>query len=284
MRRSARFIGITVSALLCSFVIAHAQVDLSTLDGNAAATSQNPAVTSSPVDILVDADSYVPPFYRGRALPSAGTNLRLQAIPHFKGSDGSSVPTSNIIFTWKQDGRVAGNVSGLGKSSVILPAALLFGTTNIEVDAESTDHMSFGIATISVPSLEPTLILYQDNPLLGFTYYRAVGTTETINSTEMTFAVVPYFAQIQSPNDAHLTYAWTVNGSSIQADPQDPSEITLNAKNSAGDAMLGLSLSQSNNIFLSSSGSWDLTLGTAGSNAFTSGGSGVKNPFTGQTQ
>jgi hypothetical protein len=234
--------------------------------------------------LLVDSDSYVPPFYRGRALPSAGTTIRLQAIPYFKNANGSLVPASNIVFTWKQDDRVVGTVSGLGRSSVVLPAALLYGTTDIEVDAHSADDTSFGTATVNLPSVVPPLTLYQDNPLLGITYYRAIGDSTAINDTEMTFAVVPYFAQAQSPNDPQLSYAWTVNGSSISPDPTDPSEITLNAKDSAGTAAIGLSLSQSNNIFMSSTNSWNIILGTAASNAFTGNGNGAKNPFTGQAQ
>jgi hypothetical protein len=284
MRRSVRIIGMTLSALLCSIAVTHAQIDLSSfIDTGAGPTSQNVVAAPSPIDILVDSDSYVPPFYRGRALPSAGTTIRLQAIPYFKSADGSSVPTSDIIFTWKQDDRVVGNVSGLGEASVILPAALLYGTTDIEVDAQSADNASFGTATVSVPSIVPPLTLYEDNPLLGITYYRAMSGDMAIADTEMTFAVVPYFAQAQSLNDPQFTYAWTVNGSSISPDPQDPSEITLNATNSTGVATIGLSLSRSDNIFLNSTGTWQLTLGTAASDAFTAGGD-VKNPFTGQTQ
>jgi hypothetical protein len=286
MKHYLLLIGVMVSAFLFPAFAAYAQADLSgsTLAGNSGSSQQSAVGGSSPIDILVDSDSYVPPFYRGRALPSAGTNIRLQAIPYFKNADGSSVPTSDIIFTWKQDDRVIGNVSGLGKSSVVLPAALLYGTTNIEVDAESSDDTSFGTAVLSIPSVVPPLILYEDNPLLGITYYRALGSDTTITDTEMTFAVVPYFAQIQSPNDPQLSYVWTVNGSNILPDPKDPSEITLNSKDSSGAATIGLSLSQSDNIFMNPTASWDVTLGTAASNAFTDTGSGAKNPFSGQTQ
>lgn len=275
-----------MSALLFPSLFVYAQIDLSgsILGGSSNAPSQNTAGAPSQIDILVDSDSYVPPFYRGRALPSAGTNIRLQAIPYFKDAHGAVIPTSKINFTWKQDDRVVGAESGLGRSSVVLPAALLYGTTNIEVDAQSSDDASFGTATINIPSIEPPLVLYEDNPLLGITYYHALGGATTITDTEMTFAVVPYFAQAQSPNDPRLSFAWTVNGSGISPDPQDPSELTLNAQNSSGAATIGLSLSQSDNIFMNSTGSWNMTLGSTASNAFTNSAGGVKSPFSGRTQ
>ena len=61
------------------------------------------------------------------------------------------MPISNIVFTWKQDDRIVGNVSGLGKASVVLPAALLYGSTDIEVDAQSADYASFGTAIRHYP-------------------------------------------------------------------------------------------------------------------------------------
>ncbi len=283
MRHRAQLIGIIILSVLFSTSIVYAQIDLSgSLPGGDAAPSQNTVTLPSPIDLLVDSDSYVPPFYRGRALPSAGTTIRLQAIPYFKNSSGSRIPSSDIIFTWKQDDRVIGTISGLGKASVVVPAALLYGSTDIEVDARSSDDTSFGTATITVPSVEPPLTLYEDNPLLGITYYRALDANTSIVDSEMTFAVVPYFAQIRSPNDPHLTYAWTVNGSDISPNTQDPSEITLNAKNSSGAAIIGLSLSQSNNIFMNPTGSWNMTLGGSASNAFTGSTDGSSNPFTGQ--
>jgi len=257
-------------------------VAIQTPDGTRASTQL--AIIPTETDLLVDSDSYVPPFYQGRALPSAGTNLRLEAITHFKRPDGSVVPSSDITYTWKQDGRVVGNVSGRGKSSVELPSPTLYGTSNIEVDAESSDDTLAGSASLSIPSTTPFVLLYEDNPLLGLTYYHALAAQTTIPDTEMTFAAVPFFAQIQSPNDPRLAYTWTVNGSAISPSANDPSEITLNASDSNGEADIGLGLTHSTNIFMSTSGEWDVTLGTTNSSSFGNSVTGVKDPFSGKTQ
>jgi hypothetical protein len=246
--------------------------------------AQTAAILPSPIDLLIDSDSYVPPYYLGRALPSPGSHIRLVAIPYFKDSNGSKLSSSDIDFTWKQNGRVLGSLSGIGKSSITVPAAILYGTSNIEVDVQSVDGTSYGTALAVLPSIESTLVLYEDDPLLGITYYRALPASVIIPETEMTFAAIPYFAAVQGSNDSRLVYAWTVNGSTIKTDMTNLSEITINAKNSTGMASIGLSLTQSNNIFMSPAGSWSVMIGSSAANAFKGTSAGTKNVFTGQTQ
>jgi hypothetical protein len=242
------------------------------------------AIIPTEVDLLVDSDSYVPPFYQGRALPSAGTSLRLQAIAHLVHPGGAVVAPSDITYTWKQDGRVVGNVSGRGKSSAVLPSPTLYGTGNVEVDVRSSDNSLAGSASVVLPAIDPAVTLYEDNPLLGITYYHALSSQTVLPDTEMTFAAVPYFAQIQSPNDPRLAYAWTVNGSSVRSSSSDPSELTLNASNSNGVATVGLGLTHSTNIYMSSNGLWNITLGSAGSNGLSGTAVSAKDPFSGQGQ
>ena len=255
--------------------LTYAQSDFSTTPLNGAGSA------ASPVDLLMDSDSYVPPFYQGRALPSAGAHIRLQAIPNFKRADGSLIPSSSIVFTWRQDDRVVGTESGLGKSSIVLPAEILYGTSNIEVDARAEDGSRYGSALLSVPSQEPQLVLYEDSPLLGLMFYRALGVSTNIPESEMTFAVVPYFAHITGPDDARLAYQWSVNGSPVAPAPSNPSELTLSAKGSDGSASLALSVTQTDDIFLSPTGSWSVHLGSSGI-GYSSGGTGAKSPFSGQ--
>jgi hypothetical protein len=256
-------------------------IDVSLLASDGTSASTEVVIVPTQVDLLVDSDSYVPPFYLGRALPSAGTNLRLQAIAYLKHADGTLVPSTSITYTWKQDGRVVGNVSGRGKSSAVLPAAPLYGTSNIEVDVASSDGSLSGSASVSIPSTTPVLALYEDNPLLGLMYYDALGSSASVPDSEATFAAVPYFAQVRSPNDPRLTYDWTVNGSSIAASANDPSELTLNGSGSSNSAQVGLGVTHSTNIFMSANGTWDITLGNQSFGASGSS-SETKNPFNGQ--
>ena len=225
------------------------------------------------IDLLWEADSYTPPFFRGRALPSAGVGLRVEAIPRFKRADGSLVSSRDITFTWRKNGYVIQGVSGRGKSRAILDSPPLFGTDTISVEARTPDSVFAGEASVRIPTTDPILILYENHPLYGVMYHRALGTQNILPEVEMSFAAVPYFADASDPNDRNLVYEWSVDGNRIDGDPSRPNEITINASGSSGIAQIALALSHATNLFLNSSGSWVVTL--LGEDA--TGGQG--NPF-----
>lgn len=222
------------------------------------------------IDLLWEATSYVPPFYQGRALPASGSMIRMLAVPHFVGSNGA-IPASGIDFTWKINNAVDEAQSGIGESSATFPAAVLYDTDVITVDAQTPDGSLSGEATISLRTGDPDLVLYEDDPLFGITYYQALGQSTVAAESETSFAAVPYFANAVSANDPSLSYSWNINGSTVATDPQDPSEITVNAQ-SAGVAQISVSVTDPSDPFFGTNGSWAVS--------FASGSaSSQNNPF-----
>ena len=239
--------------------------------------SADATIRPADMDLLWESDSYVPPFYKGRAVPSEGASVRLQAMPHFTDTAGAAIPSSDIIFTWKKDNVVAQNASGRGRSSVVLPGPELFGNTTFSVDAKTTDGLLSASASVQIASVEPLVTLYKNDPLSGVAYNNALPPQASLPETEVTLDAVPYFAPVQSP--LALQYAWKVNGQPISNGTR-PYELTVNAQGSSGAALLELALSHATNFFLSVSETWNLMLaGTGGG----SSGSGA-NPFNGPTQ
>jgi hypothetical protein len=187
--------------------------------------------------------------------------IRILAIPHFVGASGA-IPVSGISFTWKLNGAVQSAQSGIGESSAVFPAAVLYDTDNIPVDAQTPDGSISGEATLSIRTGAPELVLYEDSPLFGIMYHQALGQSDVAGESETTFAAVPYFAGATSANDSGLAYSWTVNGSAVATDAQDPSEITVYAK-SAGVAGIQLNISKPSDPFFGANGSWAISFSTA---------------------
>ena len=52
------------------------------------------------VDILLTAHTYIPPFYRGRALPSSKSKITLTAVPKFVTTNGTRLSPDNLVYTW----------------------------------------------------------------------------------------------------------------------------------------------------------------------------------------
>jgi hypothetical protein len=232
-----------------------------TVSGDGVTAQAHVVLAPVAMDILVDSDSYVPPFFHGAAVPSAGTTLILQAFPHFK----TATAPNDLIYTWRRNGEVIAEVSGRGKSSVRIPAPHLFGADTISIDAHSPDGTLSAEASVTVSSVDPRLELYQDHPLYGITYDQALQSTSFISESEMTFIAVPYFAQSGGVHDPQLSYAWHVNGSAVAQSTVSPSEITINAQQSTGQALLDVEVTHATNYYLDARGSWNLTFsnGTA---------------------
>jgi hypothetical protein len=126
--------------------------------------------------------------------------------------------------------------------------------------------------------------LYEDNPLVGIIFNHALGSQNTIPETETTFAAIPFFASATSANDPRLIYGWTLNNNSIVPSATNPSELTINSSHSNGLATIGLSLKHTTNFFMSFRGTWNMTLGSAGTNGFANPSSGSSDPFSGASQ
>ncbi len=230
--------------------------------------SSEAIIRPTEVDLIWEADSYVPPFYRGRALPSAGSKLHMQAVPRLMGQDGKLVSEDDITYTWRRNGYVIAKASGTGKSRATVDAPSLFGTDTMTVEVKSRDGELSGSASARVTSREPVLVLYEDHPLFGVLYNRALGAQSSIPEVEMSFISVPYFAPALPLG---LSFAWKVNGTGIASDASRPDEITINASNSNGLALIELSLTSATNFFLDSYRSWGVAL--------SSNGLGVADPF-----
>lgn len=215
------------------------------------------------VDLLFDSTSYAPPFYRGRTLPSPGTALRLVAIPHVSSKSGA-IAGSELTYTWRQDGEVLGSMSGRGKSSVTIPAPPLFGASDVSVEVRTTDGSYGARMSVRIPSIDPQITLYQNHPLSGIAYFRALRDRDATRDLEATLTAVPYFVAAFDAADPRLHYAWSINGRPLTASSSAANEITVNAAGAVGQALLSVALSSSFNYYLDSQHSWSILFAQSG--------------------
>lgn len=233
-------------------------VTVQELSGESAESTR--VIRPGEVDLLWEATSYAPLSYRGRHLVSASSNIHLQALAQLVRSDGSHIPESDIIYTWRKDDALVSSASGRGKSRATFSAPVLLAGENVQVDATSLDGGLAARASVSIPSSGPQLVLYQDHPLFGTLYHQALAGRASIPDTEATFAAIPYFAPVHVPNDQSLVYAWRVNRAVAETDVSDPYRLTINAQNAPGNALIELSLTHAHDVFFEAHGTWNILL------------------------
>lgn len=216
------------------------------------------------IDVLWEATSYTPALYKGRALASAGSEIRAVALVRFVNRNGTTIDPKNITYTWKINGNVIPSISGKGKTTARIPSPELFGTNTVSLEAVSSDNTRAGNVSYAIPSFEPQLAIYQKHPLFGTLFNDALRSDVQIRENELTLTAIPYFAKATKPTDAKLAYLWSINGTRVPSDEEDKHLLTINAEGSTGRALVGLEFNDGT-LFGEAKSAWNVFFNSSGS-------------------
>lgn len=208
-------------------------------------------VTVAPanVDILFEASTYTPPFYKGRSLFTNESQARFVAQPSFVDGNGRSISPQNLVYTWRKDGRVVKNASGYGKNVFEVQGQLIQRPLLIEVEVEdlNSSRKAYDLITVSVS--DPFVALYKKDPLQGIQFERNITNTMYLGRDEIEFIAVPYFFSADRLSDKHLEYSWSINGKKITNVPSQKSNMIFrNTTGEEGYSNVSVSAKHTENI------------------------------------
>lgn len=167
-------------------------------------------------------DSYVPAWYRGKALPAPGTTIFIQARPSF-----STAVSQGLTYTWSLNDEVVGAVSGRGRS--IFPFRVPAGgiSDTIKVRVTNSAGMISQEAEFAPPAAEAEALLYEVRPLAGLDVSRALRTLTRNAGAPVDIGVEPFF--IPRSMLSLIRYQWNFNGSDVAPDGKRPRILTVNS-------------------------------------------------------
>jgi hypothetical protein len=201
------------------------------------------------VDLVYESLSYTPPFYKGRAMnPNQGVVL-VTAIPELIKSTGEKIPAQNIIYSWKKDGSVEQDASGIGKNVFIYSGTVPIRDVVIEVVASSLDGEIYASKRISITNVSPKIIFYENSPVYGIMMNKAIKNSVNMLIDEFSVLAVPYFFSVGYAATPDLKYDWTLNGSTVGNQDPKNSFTTRLEKSGSGIANIGLKISNNVRIF-----------------------------------
>lgn len=187
------------------------------------------------VSLIWEADTYTPPFYKGKALFSHQAVLKVTALPEFIDTNGVPVSPSQLIYKWKRNGTVMNESSGFGKQTLSVKGAVITRPFSINVEITTTDGTLKGNASMVVASTNPTLLLYEESPAYGTRFAKAITDVFNLNKEELTLIAVPYFFSVSYPDE--LNYSWLLNGTLID----NKNMVTFrNENNQSGTSQLSV--------------------------------------------
>lgn len=183
------------------------EVQIETLDGSL--IDKSVTISPSSVDMLWMAfNTYVPPFYKGKALASLEGTVKVVAIPSTRNLAG-------LNYKWKKDSNTRQNESGYEKSFLIYSHNYLEDANNIKVNVSDIFGNNVGYGELSIKYGNPKIIFYEQDPILGVKWEKALGDNFNVTPNGETIVAEPYFFSNKNVNSTNYTFTWSLNGEKI---------------------------------------------------------------------
>lgn len=155
-------------------------------------------------------DSYVPPFYKGKALAGPASSIKVVALPEAK-IRGAQVSAKNMTYSWKKDFSNDQDASGYGKNSYAFLNDYLDGLNSVEVTAQTTDGRYSAHSSISIRSTDPKIVFYKRDLKLGTLWENAVLDNYTLGGSEEIIVAAPYHISPSDIRKPELIFRWFIN-------------------------------------------------------------------------
>lgn len=180
------------------------------------------------VALLWEADTYTPPFYHGRSLYTSGAQVRAKASVEARDNEGVLYNPEELVYTWYRDTTVLQNASGRGREEVVVSVSPFVDTYILSVEVATANRIPLGIAATRIQAREPQLSLYEEDPLIGTAYHRALNAAHAFSGTAQTqLRAEPLFFSAENTNSPALVYDWRIQGTAVEGGVDDPALLTI---------------------------------------------------------
>lgn len=202
------------------------------------------------VDIFWQAHSFTPPFYKGKALPTHKSGITVVAAPHLVTTSGVALDPADLIYSWKENGVAKADKSGVGKSSYnVREISIMRGNVFIEVSVTAPTGPLQAVEKMMIyPEETPKVFLYENDPLEGIRYNRALSENFRLVNDEVTIEAIPYFFGTQNKESYDIVYGWSLNGTPITNNDTAQGAVTLRQTGESGFASLNVHVRHRKNL------------------------------------
>ncbi|MEK7552896.1 MAG: hypothetical protein AAB505_02195 [Patescibacteria group bacterium] len=194
------------------------------------------APNTGTVDLIWEAETYTPPFYRGRSLPTSGSLVRVIAIPHFYNANGQRIKDEQLFFRWNKDRADLSSASGAGKNVLTYRPSHAAGSANsIEVTVGRTATDAGVKARVAVLVVTPKIIFYSDERVVK---------NLSLATDQAEIIAEPFYFSLAEQQNKTLKFNWQMNGRPTETARTDPRLMTLTtpADGATGQALVELKI------------------------------------------
>lgn len=203
----------------------------------------------SEVDVLWQADTYTPPFYKGKALYTHQANVQFVAMPNIQKKNGSKIQPQGAVYNWEVDYTPDAENSGYGVNYYNFTGSILTKPTNVSVSAyDPTNKSSTGVGSLDIESVQPILLMYEVHPTYGPLFNTAANGSFNFNQDDIQVASYPYFYSTTSKKN--IEYDWSINGVKLDNIPSNQDFLVLQKlKQETGQSTVSVRASNGDKAF-----------------------------------
>jgi hypothetical protein len=157
-------------------------------------------VTIVPQDVVLVAEplSSAPPLYAGKSFVPLGGSVRIVALADMRTAQGTRINPAQASYKWTVGGATLSSSSGIGKRTLLLSSPLRYRSSTVSVVVTSPSGELVGGDSLSFSAHEARLRFYEQDPLLGIRFERALSRSYAITGTEATIFAAPFSLPMQN--------------------------------------------------------------------------------------
>lgn len=197
------------------------------------------------VTLVWEASSYVPPFYKGKALMPDGGDARIVAF-----LPPGVEKTPDMSYTWRINGIVDGTNSGIGRDTYKIESEIFGGSSFVVVEVSDANG-PVGTGALRLPLAEPRVLIYADAPLGGVLFNIE---NPRLHGEELVMETYPLFFTTKTRNNPDMSYRWTVDEFTTQNPLGNSGRLVVRGDSAAGTTTIGVSIANSSRILENASG------------------------------
>jgi hypothetical protein len=166
------------------------------------------------VDLLWQAYTYTPAWYKGKPLPSSTSPVKIVAVPYFKKDGDALIPASDLIYSWKLNYKNLQSQSGYGKKALSIMMPQLGYESRVELEVSTKDKTIIRKGVVKLSAGETETLLYKNHPTKGVEYSSALYKTIIMEEDTLGLKVEPFFFALRDLGS--IVYNWSTNNKKIE--------------------------------------------------------------------
>jgi hypothetical protein len=213
------------------------------------------------LDLLWEsADSYTPPFYKGKALPARESTIKITAIPEIKNYGGSYHKPKNLIYTWTKDLNTQSGASGFNKQYFSFKHSVFDAEQRVGVTVTSQDGFSSANGSTLISFVQPFVAVYEEELKKGPDFGKELSQNTVSSHGKTSLVAIPYFFSVKDAVAKDISYKWNINNNKITP-PGQKNKLTLQKSGEdAGSAGISVAIQSLTKIFQESSRVFNINL------------------------